>query len=257
MIIGVILVIGSTALKYTITPGEAYIADAKNLIEDGGFEEFNGTAGDCCKTDVNGSLVYASKCVESIEGSYSLNLTSENQCACINKQIEDFDNEEIYLMSFHYRGNNPRMCNWVTGDNRCLPEIKFAQTDYWTQYKTILTFTNNSERSLIHLYADSRDGKTYTNLYDDLQVRWLIPIDYPSDFEYFDEEEYIFKTKADNNINNAEIISDIDAKTGEAYFIVKGKPQVTIKFPWSEIVIIVIIMLVVVRLMFKENSGYL
>ena len=50
------------------------------------------------------------------------------------------------------------------------------------------------------------------------------------------------------------MIGEVDAKTGEAYFIVKGRPQVTIQFPWSEIVIIVIIMLVVVRLMFKRND---
>ena len=50
------------------------------------------------------------------------------------------------------------------------------------------------------------------------------------------------------------MVSDIDTKTGEAYFIVKGKPYVTIQFPWSEVVIIIIIMLVVVRLMFKRND---
>jgi len=49
------------------------------------------------------------------------------------------------------------------------------------------------------------------------------------------------------------MISEIDKKTGEAYFIVKGKPFVTIKFPLSEVVIIVIMMLIIVRLMFKKQ----
>ena len=53
------------------------------------------------------------------------------------------------------------------------------------------------------------------------------------------------------------MIGEVDAKTGEAYFLVDGRPNVTIKFPWSEVVIILIMLVVIIRLMFKENSGYL
>ena len=46
---------------------------------------------------------------------------------------------------------------------------------------------------------------------------------------------------------------NIDVKTGEAYFLAKGKPYVTIKFPWSEIAIIIIMLVIIVRLLFKKQ----
>ena len=33
------------------------------------------------------------------------------------------------------------------------------------------------------------------------------------------------------------MLGEIDQKTGEAYFLVLGRPVVTIQFPWTEIVI--------------------
>jgi len=84
-------------------------------------------------------------------------------------------------------------------------------------------------------------------------VHKLIPIETPTEYNFNPEEEYIFKTKADNNVHNAELISEIDAKTGEAYFLSLGKPNITIKFPWSEIAIVIIMMLIVVRLLFKKQ----
>ena len=105
---------------------------------------------------------------------------------------------------------------------------------------------------MIFFYADS-SGETVTNLYDDLQVHRLIPISKPSSYNYNSNEEYIFKTKADNNVQG-ELISEIDAKTGEAYFLAKGKPSITIKFPWSEMVFVLIIIVVIVRIMFKKEN---
>ena len=49
------------------------------------------------------------------------------------------------------------------------------------------------------------------------------------------------------------MISDVDAKSGEAYFLTAGKPSITIRFPWSEIVIILVMMIVIVRLMFGKQ----
>ena len=84
-------------------------------------------------------------------------------------------------------------------------------------------------------------------------MRKLIPISNPSEYNYNEEEQYIFKTKADNNIKG-ELISEIDAKSGEAYFLTTGKPSITIKFPWSEIVIIIVMMIVIIRLMFGRED---
>jgi len=50
------------------------------------------------------------------------------------------------------------------------------------------------------------------------------------------------------------MISDVDAKSGEAYFLTTGKPSITIRFPWSEIVIILVMMIVIVRLMFGREE---
>ena len=37
-------------------------------------------------------------------------------------------------------------------------------------------------------------------------------------------------------------------------FLVQGEPYVTIKFPWSELMIVVIMMLIVIRLLFKRQT---
>ncbi len=252
LIIGIIFIIISIFGRYSITPNETYRINNTNLIDDGSFENFNKSVGDCCNSNPNMSKVYASKLNDSVEGNFSLKLTAEYQCACINAPILEFNNSNKYLLSFYYKGDNPRFCNWVNGDKKCLPNKKLEVTQEWTNDIELLTYTTNSLAPVIYLYADSRDGKTVTNLYDDLQVHKLIPIENPSEYEYNSEEEYIFKTKTDNNVKG-EIISEVDKKTGEAYFIVKGKPYVTIKFPLSEIVIIVIMILIIVRLLFKKQ----
>ena len=164
----------------------------------------------------------------------------------------DFKNNRKYLLSFYYKGDNPKFCNWVSKDNACLPSKDFNVTNNWIKNLKILTFTDKSVSSGIFLYTGS-EKKLRTNLYDDLQVHKLIPIENPAKYEYNAEEEYIFKIKADNNVHDSEMISEIDAKTGEAYFIVKGKPNITIKFPWSEVAIVIIMMLIVVRLLFKKQ----
>ena len=44
-----------------------------------------------------------------------------------------------------------------------------------------------------------------------------------------------------------------DVVDGEAYFMVKGEPIVTIKFPWTEVVIIMLMLFVIIRLLFKKQ----
>jgi hypothetical protein len=253
LIMVIVFLVYSVFFNYQITPSEAFFFDLTNLIEDGSFENFNKTAGDCCRSDPNASRVYASKSLDSVIGNFSLNLTSENRCACSNFQIQNFSNENNYFIQFFYKGDKPRMCNWVNDDRRCIPEIRFEQTTDWKEYKAVISFTNNSINSFIHFYADSDGTRTVTNLYDDLRVHRLILIENPSTYNYLRDEEYIFKSKADNNIYDAKMISEVDSKTGEAYFIVSGKPYVTIRFPWNELVIIIIILLIVIRLVFKKE----
>lgn len=252
LFLGIIAIVSTVIYNYNVKPNKAYVVNRENLIEDGSFEGFNEIPGDCCNKDPNKSGVFASKSEESIEGYYSLNLTSENQCACINKPINDFNKFEKYYLSFNYKGDNPRYCNWVRGDNKCLPDQKFNLSNEWVGFRDILKFTEKSISSSIYFYADSDGTKTVTNLYDNLQVHRLIQID-PEGF-FDSEEEYIFLTKADNNVYDAELISEIDTKTGEAYFLTKGKPNVTIKFPWSEVVIVGIIILIVIRLLFRRQE---
>ena len=251
LLIGVIFIIISIFGRYSITSNEPYKIDKENLIEDGSFEDFNKEAWDCCPNNAGNASIFVSKCEDSFDGEYSLNLTSSNHCACTSKLVSNFSNIFNYLISFHYKGDNPRFCNWVEGDRKCLPNKILNSTKEWTKYKRVLVHAESSLSSLIVFYADS-SGSPVTNLYDDLQVHKLIPIENPSEYEYNSEEEYIFKTKADNNVKG-EIISDVDAKTGEAYFLTTGKPYVTIKFPWSEIIIVIIIVLIIIRLLFKKQ----
>ncbi len=236
----------TTIMKYYVSPEEVYVLQSENLIEDGSFESFNQPAGDCCKTDANKSSVFASKSTDAFDGEYSLNLTSNFQCACINKLINNFEKTNKYLLSFYYKGDNPRYCNWVVDDNKCLPEEKFWETDKWTHYRHILSFNDKSRLSNVHFYSDSR-GETVTNLYDDLQVHRLMPVakDYPFDYE----EEYVIKTNPENIVYNegAEKLNE------EGYYFVIGAPKITLKFPWVELVLIMLMMLIVIRLLFKKQ----
>jgi len=252
LIIGIIAIIGSTILRYNIEPNEIYRISGENLIPGGDFENFNKTAGDCCKTNPNASRVYEKKNSDAFEGTYSLNLTSEYQCACVSYPILEFNNTDKYLLSVYYKGDNPRFCNWVEGDRKCMPNKRLISEERWANHMEILEFTEKSTSSSIFLYADSRDGKTYTNLYDDLQVRRLIEIENQSEYQFNPEEEYVIKTKADNRVVG-EMISDV-GDDGMAYFLVRGKPIVTLQFPWSEIVLVVIMLIVVIRLLFKRDD---
>jgi len=252
LIIGIIAIIGSTVLRYNIEPNEIYRIDSENLIEDGSFENFNQSAGDCCNAEPDKSLVYASKSIDSVVGVHSLNLTSKYQCACIAKPILDFDRNYLYLVSLSYKGQNPRLCVWAGGDQKCLINNNLDKRLEWGKYFIVVSYTDISLNSNIVLYADSRDGKTYTNLYDDLQVRRLIEIENQSEYQFNPEEEYVIKTKADNRVVG-EMISDV-GDDGRAYFLVRGKPIVTLQFPWSEIVLVVIMLIVVIRLLFKRDD---
>ncbi len=259
-----ITIAGSFLLRYHVKPSEVYSVNSENLINDSSFENFNQTAGDCCNVDKNKSRVFAIKSVDSIEGKYSLNLTSENQCACINKKVLNLEYSSNYLYSIYLKGDNPRICFWIPEINGCGNGSKsFEYNNTWQNYKLIISFPNQTKAVYIHFYADS-SGSPVTNLYDDLQVHRLDPISYEemlelesinSDFaknapELADNNTYVIKTKQDNLVLNpgAEKLNE------QGYYLVSGKPEITLHFPWTEVVILVIIMLIVIRLLFKKQA---
>lgn len=245
IIILMIVIITSLYLNYRVKyPKEAYRIDRENLVLDGSFEDFNQTAGDCCNADPSRSKVFASKSTDAFDGRYSLNLTSRDQCACINKPSLDTEKNKKYLIYFSYKGSNPRYCNWVQGDNSCLQSGKLGESSEWMKYWGLLKYTNKSESSAIFFYADSNGYKSSTNLYDDLQIHKIYEISI--DLQYNENEQYVILTDPSNVVHNGEQLND------EGYYLVTGKPDITLRFPWAELVILLFMMLVVIRLLFKN-----
>jgi hypothetical protein len=246
LVIGIILIIFFTLSKYNTRPENIY-SPGNNLITDGSFEHFDISVKDCCINRPGIAQINSTKNKETIFGKFCLELNSKNHCACVDREVLNFSKENLYFLTFHYKGDNPRFCSWFEGDEKCLPNKKLETTNEWTQQKGMLFPTENTEGILIYFYADSH-GETVTNLYDDLQVRKLIEID--NNYEFKENEEYIIKTKADNNVNG-ERISEIE--NGEAYFLTKGEPKITIKFPITELITILIMLIIIIRLTKHEK----
>jgi len=246
LIMGMILLAISTISKYNLKPDEIYVISSENLINDGSFENFNESIYDCCNANPDNSKVSVSKSTDNIDGLYSLELTSSNQCACINKKVIEIIANKKYLLSFYYKGNKPRFCNYVTGDNKCIPTKTFDNYDDWQFYSSIIQFTDKSQSASIFFYADSDGTKTVTNLYDGLEVRRLVQMD--TDYPYEDDEQYVIKTNTANVVHNRFI-----KLTDDGYYLVNGAPDITLKFPWTELIILIVLILIVIRLLFKKE----
>ena len=239
-------IIGSLVLRYNIKPNEVFYIDKENFIEDGSFENFNQTPGDCCNGNPGNASIFASKSTDSLKGEYSLKLESSNHCACIAKNIIDLTNTKKYLLSFYYKGKNAKICNWIIGDDLCNPDANLGSSEKWVAYRKLLIFTNKSRDSLINFYANSDGRVTTTNLYDDLQVRKLTQVDPP--YPYKPNEQYLIKTDPSNIVHNGEPLND-----EEGYYLVTGAPDITLQFPLTELILLLFMMLVVVRLLFKKE----
>ena len=131
LIIIMVVIIGSLVLRYHIQPNKVYYLDQNNLIEDNSFESITQIIGDCCDGARGNASISLSESTDAFDGKYSLNLTSKNHCACINKPIVKIYNNQNYLFSFYYKGDSPRFCIWVTKDNKCLQERSFEETNTW------------------------------------------------------------------------------------------------------------------------------
>lgn len=270
LVILAIAIAASVFLRYNVQPNEVYrISD--NLIEDGGFENFNQPAGDCCNANPLKSRVFASQSSDSFEGKFSLNLTSEYQCACISKSVSNFDASKEYLILFRYKGDNSRICLWSSGDNNCLVKENQKPSKNWTLYFKIFNFTENSKDINLYLYTDSQ-GAAETNLYDSMQISKILPVytsikePYKSDFSVFmkkwfnldldnkplsysSNEYYLIRTSSSNIVS-----SKNSEKLDDTTYLVKGKPDITLKFPYSELFLLIFLMLIVIRLLFKNQN---
>jgi hypothetical protein len=246
LLILITLILINLIINYKIDPIEKL--KIGEIIASNSFENFESPARDCCENNKGESKISLLKSKDSILGNFSIGLVSENHCACINEPLKNFNKEDIYILKFYYKGDHPRFCSWFEGDKTCTPNKELEETDQWEQQKEILFPTEKTKGISIYFYADSDGTKTVTNYYDDLQVRKLIPI--TDTYNFQDNEEYIIKTKADNNVNG-ERISEIE--NGEAYFLIQGKPNVTIKFPLTELIIILIMLIIIIRLTKNEK----
>ena len=275
----------STILRYHVKPNEVYELGLENKIDDGGFENFNGSANDCCSGRSGDAMVFGAKSSISVEKSFSLTLTSQNHCACFAKQVNDFSNKSNYLISFYYRGDNPTTCVWVTDDNQCVISKSFGNSLDWGYFSGLFIPSNKSNSMLIFLYAESDGKKTITNLYDDLEVHKILPVYakqsdiYASSIKSFlnywfnldldntyavsfnPDQTYIIKTNTDNTVssinceNNANDTKscEVEKLNDQGYYLVKGEPDITLQFPWTELVLLIVIMLIVIRLLFKKS----
>lgn len=246
LIVIMAIIIGSLVLNYRVKPKELHYLDKSNLIEDNSFENFNKTVYDCCNSDNSKSKVFASKSTEAIDGKYSLNLTSESQCACIDESFTQLFNNKKYFVSFYYKGDSPRICVWASKDDTCMLSKSFYLAKDWKKYQKIISFTNKSRTASVFFYADS-EGIVTTNLYDDLQVHQLIEMS--PDYPFSNDEQYIVKTDSSNIVHNGEPLPD-----EPGYYLVQGTPDITIHFPWPELVLLLAMMLIVIRLLFMTQS---
>ncbi len=271
LIFVMIIVITTYILRYHVKPSQIYSIDSENLFNDGGFENFSQKVVDCCNSNSGKPLISASKSTDSYEGNYSLNITSLNHCACINKQIKNFNNLEMYIISFYYKGDNPSSCIWLEGDNLCLNQLPLNKTNQWQLFKLLMSFDSNVTAVMPHFYASSDGTHPVTNLYDDLEVHRLEQISYQDllDAESFnddarqnapslvDNNTYVILTKSDNLVHDAELLSDASSQSGFSYYLVTGIPDITLKFPITELVIILILGFIVIRLLFKRTEDEL
>lgn len=245
LIIAMISIILSIFLRYHVKPTDVFYIEKENLIEDGSFENFNDSAYDCCDNSPGESKVFLSKSEDAFDGKYSINVSSLGHCSCISKKIKKIYSNEKLILSFYYKGDNARLCNWVSKDEKCMPYKQFEMEENWTPYKNMILLSKNSTESRILFYTDSDGEKMFSNLYDDLQVHKVVQMD--NSYIFKDSEDYIITTDLSNIVHNGEPLNN------EGYYLVTGKPDITLKFPWTELVILLFMMLVVIRLLFKKE----
>jgi hypothetical protein len=109
----------------------------------------------------------------------------------------------------------------------------------------------------------------YINFLSIIQAHRLDPIDWNEvlDAESFNQEaikagaeevadinQYVILTKKDNIVHNGEFLSDSPSESGFSYYLVSGMPEITLKFPITELIIVIILVIIIVRLLFKKSD---
>jgi hypothetical protein len=233
---------------------DSFKIETDNLVNDGSFENFSKSPGDCCNNFPGEKKIYASQSKEAILGNYSLNLTSISHCACIAKKIEDLNISSKYYISTYYKGDNPRIYLAMLGPNSWEGDHKFDSTEKWIKHQIIISKISEDVKGVsVGFHSSSNDGLPKSNLYDALQVNKLVQIQEP--FNYQKDEEYIIKTKTYNKVNGEQIES-INSEIGEVYFLITGEPKVTIKFPLTELIIILMILIIIGGLRLTKHEKH-
>jgi len=146
----------------------------------------------CCSGRSGNASIFASLSSDTSHGDYSLNLTSENHCACVSQKFINFNNNSYYRLSFDYKhisGQNPSFCVFATGYNKCIPTADLDNSTIWKKYETYLIFPDDSASASLffysnaeqasrtnttltmYFYSDSDGSLKTTNLYDNIRIR--------------------------------------------------------------------------------------
>ena len=179
---------------------------------------------DCCmgaEGEANISLEYVN---DSSDGKLSLKLSSYNHCACVSKQLENIDFNKTYILTFDYKGDNPKYCLWVGGDDNCMPSKSLDTSSLWENEIETLNFTENSIVASLHFYADSSANEPKTNNYDNINIYELVENGFSSTIESSKNtvninsgRDYFAKIKKDTlnyKIKSNMLIKEFDMKTG-------------------------------------------
>lgn len=212
---------------------EAYTVHSIQKVS---FEEFNESAGDCCNRNPNASKVFALRSEVAHEGAFSLMLVSLNQCACASVLLNNFSTTDSYLVSFYYKGENPRYCSWFYGDDKCNTHAHMNSSEDWLQFTSIETPSEKTTNIRLFFYADSNGSFKAVNYYDNLEVFRLEPFN--SSQLFSENESYVIEIDQNHYIKNGEIIQD------NTYFV-KGIPNIKRKIPETQIFLISLIFVVV------------
>jgi len=165
-------------------------------LNDSSFETsiWQSTAGDCCNGNPEVANVSTTLSNDSSEGNKSLNLTSENHCACVSQVLPNLDKNSIYKINFDYKhisGTNPDFCVWDYGCNICLSEKNLDNSTEWKTYSNYLFSENCSKSANLFLYSNqpsiqesgslffysnSNGKETTTNLYDNVKIEKISPL---------------------------------------------------------------------------------
>ncbi|MDP2925335.1 MAG: hypothetical protein Q8N99_03110 [Nanoarchaeota archaeon] len=239
----IVLLLFSYYINLNIFPEETYRLSRENMIYDGSFENFVENVSDCCSNMPGKEDISALKSPDSIDKYFSLNLTSSNHCACINKEVDKIEKEKKYIFSFFYKGDNAHVCLLAEADNNCSIMIKVGKSREWNESVNIFS-VKKSQKASVYFYADSGGEKISSNFYDKAEIRELTKISGKGPF--MENVKYVIKTKKTYTVNGYMIG---EAEDNKAYFLITGKPKISEKFPINDFIALLIMIYIIIRIL--------